>query len=291
MFAVTGITGQVGGAVGRALRDDGLPVRAIVRNARKGTEWAARGCDVAVADLSDATAAAAAFRDATAVFLLFPPMFDPAPGFPEVRALAAGLRSALLAARPARVVCLSTIGAQASQPSLLSQLGLVERILGDVPMPIAFLRAAWFMENAAWDVEAARAGLISSFLQPLNKPVPMVATEDVGRLAATMMQHDWLGRRVVELEGPRRVTPCDVAVAFAQVLGHPVVTTKVPRDSWEAMFSAQGMQNPTPRAQMLDGFNEGWIEFEGTPLKGQTTIGTVIAELVRRGDTAAAADA
>jgi len=286
MFAVTGITGQVGGAAARALRDDGLPVRAIVRNARKGTEWAARGCHVAVADLSDATAAAAAFRDAVAVFLLFPPMFDPAPGFPEVRALAAGLRSALLAARPARVVCLSTIGAQASQPNLLNQLGLVERILGDVPMPIAFLRAAWFMENAEWDVEAARAGLISSFLQPLNKPVPMVATRDVGRLAATIMQQDWLGRCVVELEGPRRVTPNDIAAAFARARGHPVATAPVPRDRWESLFHAQGMQNPTPRAQMLDGFNEGWIEFEGTPLNGQTTLDTVVAELVRRSEIA-----
>jgi hypothetical protein len=25
---------------------------------------------------------------------------------------------------------------------------------------------------------------------------------------------------------------------------------------------SQGMKNPAPRAQMLDGFNEGWIEFE-----------------------------
>jgi uncharacterized protein YbjT (DUF2867 family) len=291
MFAVTGITGKVGGAVARALRNDGLPVRAIVRDARKGTEWAARGCDVAVADLSDATAAAAAFRDAAAVFLLFPPMFDPAPGFPEVRALAAGLRSALLAARPARVVCLSTIGAQASQPNLLSQLGLVEQILGDLPMPIGFLRAAWFMENAAWDVEAACNGLVPSFLQPLDKPVPMVATADIGRLAATMMQNDLLGRCIIELEGPRRVTPNDVAASFARALGRPVATAEVPRDSWEALFRAQGMRNPTPRAQMLDGFNEGWIEFEGTPLKGPTTLDTIVAELVRRSDTAAAADA
>jgi hypothetical protein len=27
-------------------------------------------------------------------------------------------------------------------------------------------------------------------------------------------------------------------------------------------FIVQGMESPTPRMQMLDGFNEGWIEFE-----------------------------
>jgi NAD(P)H dehydrogenase (quinone) len=44
-------------------------------------------------------------------------------------------------------------------------------------MPIVFLRPAWFMENSSWDVAPARAqGIIPSFLQPLDKPVPMVAT-------------------------------------------------------------------------------------------------------------------
>jgi hypothetical protein len=37
----------------------------------------------------------------------------------------------------------------------------------------------------------------------------------------------------------------------------------VPRESWGALFRSQGMRNPIPRIQMLDGFNEGWIVFEG----------------------------
>jgi NAD(P)H dehydrogenase (quinone) len=39
-------------------------------------------------------------------------------------------------------------------------------------MPACFIRAAWFMENAAWDVAPARdTGVISSFLQPLGDSV------------------------------------------------------------------------------------------------------------------------
>jgi hypothetical protein len=33
---------------------------------------------------------------------------------------------------------------------------------------------------------------------------------------------------------------------------------------WEEVFRAQGVKNPTPRIQMIEGFNEGWIEFEGS---------------------------
>jgi alpha-acetolactate decarboxylase len=34
---------------------------------------------------------------------------------------------------------------------------------------------------------------------------------------------------------------------------------------------------------MLDGLNEGWIEFEETPRHGTTAIGTVLRQLVARG--------
>jgi NAD(P)H dehydrogenase (quinone) len=280
MYAITGITGQVGGAVARSLLEAGKPVRAVVRDAAKGTSWKARGCEIALADIADQAALTAAFQGVEAAFLLIPPRFDPAPGFPEVRSLALTLRATLLAARPGSLVCLSTIGAQATQPNLLNQLGLIEQALGNLPFPVAFLRAAWFMENSAWDVQAAREGSVPSYLQPLDKPVPMVATADIGRQGAAMLQEQWTGRRVVELEGPARVTPNEIAAAFARILGHPVLTQTVPRDSWEELFRRQGMNNPTPRAQMLDGFNEGWIEFEGTPRKGQTTIDTVLSALV-----------
>jgi uncharacterized protein YbjT (DUF2867 family) len=71
---------------------------------------------------------------------------------------------------------------------------LAEQALGALPVLVCFLRAAWFMENAAWDVAPARdLGVVPSFLQPLDKPVPMVATADIGRLAAALLQETWTG--------------------------------------------------------------------------------------------------
>lgn len=156
MYAITGITGQIGGAVGRTLLAAGQPVRAVVRDVDKGKSWTERGCDVALATIEDAASLTAAFRGAEGVFVLVPPNFDPQPGFPEAQAIAARLRSALENARPARVVYLSTIGAQASQANLLRQHTIIERSLSDLSVPITFLRPAWFMENCRWDVASAR---------------------------------------------------------------------------------------------------------------------------------------
>ncbi len=233
MFAITGVTGQVGGIVATQLLQAGLPVRAILRNAEKGKAWHEKGAELALAEMTDAEALTAAFAGAEGVFLLIPPTFDPTSGFPEVRAVIDALKTALLRARPERVVCLSTIGAQAEEPNLLSQLGLVEQELSTLPLPIAFLRAAWFMENAAWDVAAAReAGVIASFLQPLDQAYPMVSVADVGERAASLLRENWAGKRIVELQGPEKVTPADIAAAFSKVLGKPVSAEIVARDGW-----------------------------------------------------------
>jgi uncharacterized protein YbjT (DUF2867 family) len=284
MFIVTGITGKVGGAVARTLLKAGLPVRAVVRDAAKGQAWADRGCEVAIADLDDVVVLTKALAGAEGVFAMLPPVFDPSPGFPEAQGMIATLYQALQAADPQRVVALSTIGADAARPNLLNQLGLLEQALSKLAMPVTFLRPAWFMENAALDVAAAReTGVIQSYLQPLDRPVPMVAAQDVGATAAALLQERWAGVRVVELEAAERMTPLALAAAFAKALGQPVSAQAAPRDQWEAIFRAEGMTNPTPRMQMIDGFNAGWIDYPdhgAGARKGWTSLDEAIAALI-----------
>ena len=207
MFAITGITGKVGAAVARSLLSADQRVRAVIRARSNASRWAPLGCDIAVADLSDPGALAAAFEGTEAVFALLPPVFDPTPGFPEAGAYIDSLYAALAHAKCPRVVALSSIGADAPQPNLLNALSRMEEVFGKLPMPVTFLRAGWFMENAAWDIAPAKNGVIRSYLQPLDRAFPMVSTDDVGRVAAALLQERWEGKRVVELEGPRRVSP------------------------------------------------------------------------------------
>jgi uncharacterized protein YbjT (DUF2867 family) len=293
MYAITGITGKVGGALARALLAAGRPVRAVVRDAAKGDAWVARGCEVALARMDDAAQLAAAFAGTEGVFILPPSDFDPAPGYPEARKIIDAVAAALVAARPKKLLCLSTIGADAPHDNLLTQRTLMEQALGALNLPVTFLRPGWFMENAAWEVPAARElGVLQSFLQPADKAFPMVAAADVGRLGAQLIQQDWTGTRIVELEGPARVSPNDLAHAFATVLGRPVRVAVVPRATWEELFRAQGMQHPLPRMRMLDGFNEGWIEFRDhgrAAVKGATPLIDVIASLVAGGKPSEAA--
>lgn len=54
MFLVTGITGNVGGAVARNLLHMGKQVRALVRDEAKAAAWAAQGVELIKGEWEDA---------------------------------------------------------------------------------------------------------------------------------------------------------------------------------------------------------------------------------------------
>jgi uncharacterized protein YbjT (DUF2867 family) len=283
MFAIMGVTGKVGGAVARSLIAKGQHIRVIVRDSTKGEPWAAQGCEVAVASLDEPEALASAFEGANGIFAMLPPVFDPSPDFAEAKAMIATLRTAIDIAQPARLVVLSTIGADAVQPNLLNQLAMLEAGLTSAAPRTTFLRAAWFMDNAAGDLADARTGTIHSHLQPTDRSIAMIASEDVGRTAAALLL-EFDAPAIMELEAASRVSPDVIATAYARALGHPVQAVTVPRDRWEAEFRAAGMTNPLPRMQMVDGFNQGWIDFTGGKArKGTMAIDEVVADIVAAG--------
>ena len=289
MYALMGITGNVGGAVAQSLLARSEKVRGIVRNPGKAAEWQKQGVELFKADYDDAEALTTAFSGVDGIFVMVPPNFAPAPGYVEIKATLEVLRKALSKARPPRAVYLSSIGAeQTSGLGLITSSHLLEQTLGNLPFPHAFLRAGWFFENSAGDVASARdEGRIQFQLYPLNRKFSLVATADIGRVGAETLTQNWKGTRHIEVAGPEGTSPIEMAKAFADVLGRAVEAVAVPRDQWETLWVSQGMPEgrTAPRAEMLDAFNSGWIHFgvAGTEhVDGTTPVREVIAHLVSR---------
>ena len=286
MYAIMGITERVGGAIAENLLAQGEQIRAIVRIPEKAVRWRDRGAETAVADVDDPDALASAFEGTDGVFLMVPPNFAPAPGFPEMRKTLASYHAALAESLPKKAVYLSSIGAeQTSGLGLITCSHLLEQTLGDLPIAHAFLRAGWFMENHAWDVTTARSeGKFSSNLYPLDRKFSLVATADIGKAGADVLLQQWTGTRRIEVAGPEQYSPNDIARALSAALGRTVEAVAVPREKWTEFFVGQGMPEgrTEPRAEMVDGFNSGWIHF-GVPgtehVKGTTGLTSVIAEL------------
>jgi uncharacterized protein YbjT (DUF2867 family) len=263
MFFVSGITGQVGGATARHLLEAGQTVRALARDPQKASEWAQKGVDVRQGDFNDATAVAGALEGVEGAFVMLPPTLAPAPGFPEAKAIIASFREALRQAPPPRLVALSSVGSEKSSGlGLITSTHLLEEALGDLPFPTAFVRAGSFLENYTFSLgPAASSGWFDTYLTPTDRPVPMIATADIGREIAQLLAGGWSGRKIVELGS--RISPDDVARAMSEVLGRPVQARPIPREQWAASLEAQGMAPGTTGLfeEMEDALNSGWIDF------------------------------
>jgi len=278
LFTMTGITGHVGGAAAQRLLSHGARVRAAVRSEAGATAWRDKGTEATVAGLDDAQALTRAFEGADGVYVMTPTWSESPDMFAEnVRAVAA-LGQALRATRPRRIVLLSSVGAQhAAGTGAILKLHHLEQAFADLAGVVS-VRASWFMENYAGLIPHVRdTGVLPSMLAPLDRSHPMVATQDIGATVADLLLDTARGPGVVELEGPRRYAPNDVAEAFAKVLGRSVEAQVLPPSEWFGAYAQWGL---TPRSaeamsEMLTGFNRGHIVFEGSEaetMHGPTTL-------------------
>lgn len=263
MYFIAGITGQVGGAAARLLLQQGQQLRALVRDPTKAEVWAAQGVDVRRGDFNRPSELAAALEGVTAAYLMMPPVLTPSPGFPEAKLTAESYRAALAQTLPGRLVLLSSVGSE--KPSGLGNImstSIMEAMIGNLPVPTAIVRAGSFLENYGWGLAAAdRTGFFDTFLSPTTKPVPMIATADIGKQIAGLLVSEWTGKRIVELG--TLVTPDALAAAMGQALGKAVTARAIPRDQWATSLERSGTPKGSTWAfeEMQDAFNSSWISF------------------------------
>ena len=287
-YSVIGATGQVGGATARALLDQHHQVRAVVRSEAAARAWTTRGAEAAIADLTDAEALRKAFAGVDAAFVMTPPYLDaPDPQGANREAIAA-LRAAILAAGVPYVVYLSSIGAQHDHGlgAIATKYELEQAFL-QMPIPSVAIRAGWFMENYTGQVVPAReTGTLPSMLDPLDLAVPMIATGDIGKVAANLLARGPQGSNVVELAA-HAYSSNDVARAMSAIVGRSVEAVVIPREQRREVYRAWGLspRGADTMSDMIDGFNSGWIRFEGGRVErvyGTTSLQDALGELAAR---------
>jgi uncharacterized protein YbjT (DUF2867 family) len=165
---------------------------------------------------------------------------------------------------------------------------MFEQRLTEAGVSTIFLRAAYFMENWMPMVEQAmRSGTLPTFLAPPQRPLPMVATVDVGSTAAALLQEQRTGTSVVTLSGPRDYAPNDVAAIVSATLEKPVDVTVLQETEWpnalaDAHFSKAALAG---FAEMTRDLNCSHIDIKSDPSvvewAGTTTLERVIVELVQ----------
>jgi uncharacterized protein YbjT (DUF2867 family) len=266
MFAVAGVTGRTGAVAADRLLAQGHAVRVIVRDAAKGAPWAARGAEVAVAELGDAERMTAALAGTAGAYLLVPPALTSPDPITDNARIADALGRAVRAARVPHVVFLSSVGAQhdaGTGPIRSVRIG--EQALAATGAATTFVRAAYFLENWHGSLGMVGQGVLPTFL-PTGLAFPQVATRDIGATAATALAEGPHGAQVIELSsGPTDYSSDDVAAVLSRLVGAPVAAHHAPLDAVVPTFLSFGL-TPAFAAlyrELFEGVIEGRVAFEG----------------------------
>ena len=286
MFVVVGATGNTGSAVADMLLSRKQPVRIVVRSADKGAAWKAKGAEIAVASLDDVSALAKAFEGARGLYLLVPPNYGAQAWLTEQRARMGRAAEAVEKSGVPHVVFLSSIGghiAEGTGPIRAARYG--EQVLVRAVKNLTILRPPYFMENWAPVLGAVKGqGLLPTFIAPMAK-IPMIATDDIGRIAAEQLIAGGHGRKVVEMAGPEEYSPDQVAAALGQILGKSVTAQHAPLSAVVPTFKSFGFSDEAAKLfeEMYTSFSTGAIGYEqpASVIRGRVTLAEALKGFVK----------
>ena len=224
IIAVTGATGQQGGAVARKLLADGWKVRALTRDTDKpvAQELVSLGAELVPGDMDDRTELDAAFKGAYGVFSV-QNFWLPTVGFEGEIRQGKNVADAAKAA-DVRHLVYSSVGAahRGMGQKHFESKWMIEQHIHSLDIPYTVLRPAFFMENYNWSRAQILNGTFTSIgLQP-EKELQSVAVEDIGAFAALAFANSeqFIGK-TIELSGDE-LTEAQIAETFTRVIGRPV---------------------------------------------------------------------
>jgi uncharacterized protein YbjT (DUF2867 family) len=265
MITIMGASGHTGHTAADTLLRDGQRVRVIARAKDRIRDLVDHGAEAAIGDASDAAFLAGAFRGSEAVYALIPPDLG-AQDYPARQdELGEAITKAVRDSGVRHVVFLSSIGAE--QPAgtgpiagLHRQEKRFEKISG---LNVLFLRAGYFFENHLVALGLIKhQGVNGSAIAP-DVAFPMVATRDIGTVAATALKtRDFRGAGARELLGPRDLTMKEATALIGAAIGRPdLAYMQFPYDA--ALEGMVGMGLTRSMAslyvEMSRGINEGRV--------------------------------
>ncbi len=223
MYVITGATGNTGSEIANKLLKSGKKVRAIARDKNRLKSLEAQGAEIHQGSLDDSKFLANTFEGATAVYAMIPPDQRAEDLFEYMNRIGESIYKALRQSKVPNVVNLSSIGAQLpSGTGPISGLHHQEQRLNQLEGNVLHLRPTFFMENFFVDIPMIREmGIIGSPAKP-DVILPMIATQDIGDVAADRLNRlDFKGKTVLDLLGPRDVGFAEAARILGAAIGKP----------------------------------------------------------------------
>src|SRR5215213_11550645 len=234
IIAVTGATGQQGGAVARKLLAEGWKVRALTRDLDKpaARELASLGAEVVPGDMDNRAELDAAFDGAYGVFSV-QNFWLPNVGFEGEIRQGKNVADAVKAAGIQHLVY-SSVGSahRGLGQKHFESKWIIEQYIHSLDIPSTILRPVAFFENFNWERAFLLNGIFNAIGLRPEKERQLIAVEDIAVFVALAFAHpeQYLGK-TIELAGDA-LTESQLADTFTKVIGRPVKLTMPTGGGW-----------------------------------------------------------
>lgn len=240
MNIIVGATGQVGSYLIQELKQQNVPVRALVRNLQKLSDKTVESQEV---DLFDVEKLMKAFQGGTTAFVLTPenPMSNDVIG--DTKRIIENYKAAIQATGIKKVVALSCVGAHINGDTgniLMSRI--LEQGLDELDTERVFIRPSYYFSNwLAYMETVDQHGVLPTFF-PEELRIEMHSPIDLAKFAAKVITDTSSSekRKIYELTGEEKYSSRDVADTFSKVLNKDVTVQPIERDKWQETLLSVG---------------------------------------------------
>lgn len=224
---MVGATGENASLVVPELKQRGVTVRALVRNASKSDAARQQGADeIAIGDLQNRDSLRAAAAGVDGVFHINP-VFTP-----DEAELGVAMVESAKAVGVHKFVFSSVIHPSISKLTNHAAKRPVEEALYESGMEFTVLQPTMFMQNlnGSWNTVLEQG----RFSLPYSKQAKAsyVDYRDVAEVAALALTGDQLGYGTFELCAPGMVDRVELAAMMSEAIGHPIESAELPFDEW-----------------------------------------------------------
>jgi uncharacterized protein YbjT (DUF2867 family) len=283
MYVVAGVSGHVGSVVAKELLAAKQKIRVIVRDPKKGDVWSRLGAEVAVGELGNSAFLEEALLGAKGFFVLLP---DKIPGdfYEAQRKMGDTIAAAVSRTKLLHVVLLSSLGAdQEKGTGVLVGLYHFENALRKAGSNVTAIRATALQENIASAFRPAEtAGIYANFYPSEDFTLSMVATRDVGVLAAKLLIDPPASSQVIDLEGPR-YSARQITDKLSALFGKSLRIVSIPPPGHVEALMRAGIPKVGAEglAEMMAAVVSGLIAPRGDRLeRGGTPLDETLASLI-----------
>ena len=241
---VLGATGTVGSKISEILLNQGNQVTLIARHTEKLEKFRSLGAEIIAGDITDIQTLTNAFRNADSAFVLLPDNVKAENTRAYQRQVTSGLIEAIENSGIKHIVNMSSLGSHMHEGNgMMAGTGEQEVRLNQLKdVNVVHIRSAYFMENFLRTIGVVKKMGFNATVADGDHAIPMVATEDVAKIAARHLANlDFDGKSVHAVMGPRDYTYREFTSIIGKAIGNPELAyVQLPVEQVKQAFLGNG---------------------------------------------------